>query len=238
MIKLEKVEMGVFPYGSGSGMTMGHLHFKVDNEPVEDVKKSGEELIKKYKELVKAAGLESEAEDWYCGKSYWILSESGDSCLASTVNLPLFDELYFYLSKKSFEWQKGTLATTTQALPIAYFGTPKEYSGKDQFFERFNLIYVWAEMNPFFDALAEAEALRIPNSTLLFKPETVADVQHFMDKHVRVPKLPHLLSKFVAVIPIPELPSKEVIDAVMEAGLRLSFVPTTAFKDKFILFQE
>lgn len=238
MIRLEKVEMGVFPYGSGSGMTMGHLHFKVDNEPVEDVKKSGEELIKKYEELVKAAGLESEAEDWYCGKSYWILSESGDSCLASTVNLPLFDELYFYLSKKSFEWQKGTLATTTQALPIAYFGTPKEYSGKDQFFERFNLIYVWAEMNPFFDALAEAEALRIPNSTLLFKPETVADVQHFMDKHVRVPKLPHLLSKFVAVIPIPELPSKEVIDAVMEAGLRLTFVPTTAFKDKFILFQE
>lgn len=234
MIRLEKVELGVFPYGSGSGMTMGHLHFKVDNEPVEDVKKSGEELIKKYEELVKAAGLESEAEDWYCGKSFWILSESGDSCLASTVNLPLFDELYFYLSKKSFEWQKGNLATTTQALPIAYFGTPKEYSGKDQFFERFNLIYVWADMTDNFDALAEAEALRIPNSTLLFRPESVEDVKNFMDKHVRAPKLPHLLSKFVAVVAVPESPDKEVIDAVMEAGLRLSFVPST-FEDKFIL---
>lgn len=80
MIKIEKVELGVFPYGSGSGMTMGHIHFLVDNEPVEDVKKSGEELIKRYEELVKAAGLESEAEDWYCGKSFWVLSESGDSC--------------------------------------------------------------------------------------------------------------------------------------------------------------
>ena len=62
MIKIEKVELGVFPYGSGSGMTMGHIHFLVDNEPVEDVKKSGEELIKRYEELVKAAGLES--EEW------------------------------------------------------------------------------------------------------------------------------------------------------------------------------
>lgn len=232
MIKIEKVELGVFPYGSGSGMTMGHIHFLVDNEPVEDVKKSGEELINTYEELVKAAGLESEAEDWYCGKSFWVLSESGDSCLASTKNLPLFDELYFYLSKKSFEWQKGTLATTTQALPIAYFGTPKEYSGKDQFFERFNLVYVWADMSDNFDALAEAEALRIPNSTLLFRPESVEDVKNFMEKHVRTSKLPHLSSKFVAVVGVCST-TNEVLNAVMEAGLRLSFVPASF--DKFIL---
>lgn len=225
MIKLVKAELGIFPYGSGSGMTMGHLHFEVDETPVEDVKKAGEELVSQYESLVKEAGLESEAEDWYCGKSFWVLSESGNSCLASTVNLPLFDELYFYLSKKSFEWQKGNLATTTQALPIAYFGTPKEYSGKDQFFERFNLVYVWADMSDDFDALAEAEALRVPNSTLLFKPEAAEDVQNFMEKHVRAPKLPHLLSKFVAVVGEPL--NEGVIEAVKEAGLRLSFIPST-----------
>ena len=121
---------------------------------------------------------------------------------------------------------------TTQALPIAYFGTPKEYSGKDQFFERFNLVYVWADMSDNFDALAEAEALRIPNSTLLFRPESVEDVKNFMEKHVRTPKLPHLSSKFVAVVSVCS-PTNEVIDAIMEAGLRLSFVPASF--DKFIL---
>lgn len=221
MIKIKKIEEGIFPYGSGFGMRMGHIHFEVDGTSVNSIEEAGKKLIEDYENKVKESGFENFATRWYCGKAFCVISESGDSNLSSRENLPIFDELYVYLSKKSWEQQKAFgLHTQMNALPISYFGTPKEYSGTDQFFERFNLIYINADTTDNYNALAEAEALRVPNSTLLFFPKSKEDVDKFLKDHVRT-ELQYLSSKFVAIFNNRN-PDIELMKYCSEKGLRLS----------------
>lgn len=218
MIKIKKIEKGIFPYGSGFGMKMGHIHFEVNNTRVEDIQETGKKLIEEYEDLVKNSGIEEFIDKWYLGKAFTVISESGEGNLSSKDNLPLFDELYIYLSKKSWEAQKAFgLHSQMNALPIAYYGTPKEYSGTDQFFERFNLIYINADMTDDYNALAESEALRVPNSTALFFPKTKEDVDKFLSIHVRT-ELPYISSKFVAVFE----KNSDLMTYCSDKGLRLS----------------
>lgn len=222
MVKIKNIEKGLFPFGSGLGMFMGKITFECDDEKVEDLEKAGKELVDSYESLVKDKKMESLIESWYCGDTYFMICETGEGFISSETNLPLFDKLYYHLSKKSFETSKGLLRTTLVALPIGFVGSPKEYTGSNQFYERFNLIYVTQDNGNSFDQLAEVEALRIPNSSLVVWPKTKEDVDNVFTNHIRMDKLPHLSSKYVAAFPQYE-GFEEVIDYAAERGLRVSF---------------
>lgn len=232
MIKVNKVEYGLFPYASAAGMNVFHIDIKCDDKPCEDTSKNVDNASVMAQTIEKAVEKNGWQDAWnlaMLGQCYVVFT--GDD-IPSDANMPAFNAFYNMMSELSLSVQKNTPAYKLRPIGFGFAGTPKYYTGEDQWYEHFNLIYIKA---PLYDGegnlytkdtltsavnnFALIEMQRHAFGNLVAECNSAEDVDNFNELYLKNGALSISKDRCVCVA---VKDTKEVAKACLKQGLRFS----------------
>lgn len=150
MLKLNKLEVGVFPASQMQGMPVIHFDlfddgtaYELDEQgkpTQEGLIKCAEDILNQVKERLEADHFEEDWVDFLLAKKYGVFT--GDE-MASEANLPESDILFKMISHISHDMQNDIEEVEFRKRPpmFVFSGSPKYYTGLNQFYENFNVVF-------------------------------------------------------------------------------------------------
>lgn len=150
MLKLSKLECGLFTEAQMQGVKVLHFAFEDDSEKIErneNGKATEEATVKRCTEILDdlkkeldSKHLEKEWVNFLLGSMYAVFT--GD-CMASPDNLEISQMLFTMLSHISHDLQNDTEAVEFRKRPpmFVFYGQPVYSTGTQQFYENFNVVF-------------------------------------------------------------------------------------------------
>ena len=150
MLKLNKLEVGVFPSSQMQGMPVIHFDiiddgkdYELDAEgkpTQEGLVKCSETILNDIKTELENNHWEEEWVDFLLAKKYGVFT--GDE-MASEKNVDCSDILFRMISHISHDMQNDIEEVEFRKRPpmFVFSGTPKYYTGLKQFYENFNVLF-------------------------------------------------------------------------------------------------
>lgn len=150
MLKLNKLEVGIFPNSQMQGMPV--IHFDIiddgveyekseDGKPTQDaLVKCSEGILNDVKAILEENHWEEEWVDFLLAKKYGVFT--GDE-MASEANLKASDMLFRMISHISHDMQNDIEEVEFRKRPpmFVFSGEPKYYTALHQFYENFNVVF-------------------------------------------------------------------------------------------------
>lgn len=224
MLKLNKVEYGFYPYAGAQGMQMFHYDFEVNEDKVEDEVESTKGLLKDLADKVEAIDRKDEFNASLLGKTYTIFTFDHVERLFDDVNNLMWQCFYTNMSKLSYDAQYSAMngiSSQMNAWPVGLVASPTYYSGKEEFYQYFNLLLCKLptkecdDYSPF----AFTEMTKNPCMHISCECATAQDVEDFVNTYANKEEFCIPFSR-VNILVQPENVDK-VAPTVKEAGLRL-----------------
>lgn len=157
MLKLNKVEVGLYPASQLQGMSVIHFDLSDDKEaeyekdengkPTQEAKvKNAEAILDAIKKELDEKHIEEEWIDFLLAKKYGVFTNDD---LASEDNVEISDILFKFISHMSHEIQNEIEEVEFRKRPpmFVFYGTPKHYTGLHQFYENFNVVLCKVDPN-------------------------------------------------------------------------------------------
>ena len=224
MLKLNKVEYGFYPYAGAQGMQMFHYDFIVDEEKVEDEVEATKNLLKDLADKVEALDRKDEFNASLLGKCYTIFTFDHIDHLFDDINNLMWQCFYTNMTKLSYDAQyasAGGISSNMNAWPVGLITTPTYYSGKEEFYQYFNLLL--CKLSPKegedYSPFAFNEMTKNPCLHISCECATPEDVENFVNNFANKEEFIVPFSR-VNILVRPENVEK-VSPVVEEAGLRL-----------------
>ena len=234
MLSLNKLEHGLFPFGSASGMLVFHIDIKSDEEAPkdkDDVIACAEKLAKDLKAQIEAQNLQDE----------WVISQLGQRYVVFTgddimddVNINIFDAFYAILSKLSVEVQKDKPGWHQMPQPYCFMGVPKHFTGSKQWYECFNLLFIECPLKDSSGAAVTADTLPVDIfslkemqnhsfSNVFAYTESAADVDTFADAYLSHKDIFSIQPERCVCVVKPSAADESIMNEVIAKGLRFSY---------------
>lgn len=157
MLKLNKVEVGLYPASQLQGMSVIHFDLSEDKDykyekgedgkPTQEAKvKNAEAVLDSIKKALEEQHIEEEWVNFLLASKYGVFTNED---MASEENLDISDILFKFISHMSHEIQNEIEDVEFRKRPpmFVFFGSPKHYSGLSQFYENFNVVLCRVDPN-------------------------------------------------------------------------------------------
>ncbi len=194
MLKLNKLEVGVFPSSQMQGMPVIHFDLFDDGteyekdeqgKPTQDgLVKCAEGILNQIKEHLETDHFEEDWVDFLLAKKYGVFT--GDD-MASEANLPESDILFRMISHISHDMQNDIEEVEFRKRPpmFVFSGTPKYYTGLNQFYENFNVVFCNVKPNELPENMfAFLEMQKHTFCNIQAVASSAEDVQAFYDNYL------------------------------------------------------
>lgn len=241
MLKLNKFEYGIAPFGSMSGMGIFHIDFGVDEKVYnneDEMAANANDIVEQLMNLIPSVCKEERWAEFLMGERYLVVT--GDDIMAGDEK-KVTNAVFNAISHVSLEMQK-TIAVHKMIPPrMCFMGQPKHFTGKDQWYENFDLVYC---MLPVKDENGKPyTAGNTPISDMALAEMSNASMAQFMSK-VSSPEEAKLADELYftrkdcpidyrrsGIIIDNDNLSEEVIDFCNDSGIRIfNTIPKNALK--------
>lgn len=225
MVKLNRLETGLFTESQMQGIKVLHFDFIDDEEKIatnDEGKPTEEALVDRCtlilddikKELDKN-GLQEEWVHFLLGEMYGVFT--GD-CMASSDNIQISNTLFAMISHMSHDIQEDTEKVEFRKRPpmFVFYGNPVYSTGNEQFYENFNVVFCNVDPSKLPENMfALLEMQNHTFCTIQAKCSTKKDIDDFYDNYIKSDTIKADPNRTVALI------SKEdVLSECLKKGVR------------------
>lgn len=243
MLKLNKLESGIFAEAQMQGMRVLHFDFTEDDadyekgdngQPTEEsLVKNCEEILNEAKSQLEAKGLEEDWVNLLLAQEYGIFT--GDE-IASPKNVDAIITLFVMLSHMSHDLQKDQPVEFRKRPPMfVYYGIPKYATGQRQFYENFNVVFCNVDPNKLPDNMfAMLEMLNHTFCTVQAKCKNADDVNNFYNNYIANDNVKSDPNRTIALI---VGKANEIVERSIDLGVRCNipiYAKLTGAKDPII----
>lgn len=194
MLKLNKLEVGVYPHSQMQGMPV--IHFDIIDDKVELEKdengkptrdamvKCAEGILNDIRAILEAQHYEEEWVDFLLAKKYGVFT--GDE-MASPDNVNTSDMLFRMISHISHDMQNDIEEVEFRKRPpmFVFSGSPKYYTGTKQFYENFNVLFCNVSPNELPENMfAMLEMQKHTFCNIQAECNSASDVIHFYENYL------------------------------------------------------